>query len=181
MEPENEKYRRVLNILRNSKPELGSTYNIENEVFKRISKVKQPKINLSDLIDFLFGWVYIGWVRRSLITASILLVLVFVYQQSVILKRIDALGRQTVVNERANIPESADEIEKLLMVYRYSGRRFPSKTITISERQINELIKSINELQVKYKDLENLLKGDPELKELIEKKLIENNSTKTSL
>ena len=181
MKPESEKYNMVMDLLRKSKPVLNSTDDIAKEVIIKIRKIDHNRLSFSDAVDFLFGWVYIGWVRRSLITASILLVLVFVYQQSVILKRIDALGRQTVVNERANIPESADEIEKLLMVYRYSGRRFPSKTITISERQINELIKSINELQVKYKDLENLLKGDPELKELIEKKLIENNSTKTSL
>ena len=36
-------------------------------------------------------------------------------------------------------------------------------------------------LQIKYKDLENLIEQDPELKKLIEKKLIENNRTKTKL
>jgi hypothetical protein len=67
------------------------------------------------------------------------------------------------------------------MVYRNSGMRFPSKNITISERQMKELIESVNELQLKYKDLENLIEEDPELKKMIEKKLIENNRTNNNL
>ncbi len=43
---------------------------------------------------------------------------------------------------------------------------------------MKELIESVNELQVKYKDLENLIEGDPELKKMIEKKLIESNHIK---
>ncbi|MCX6321559.1 MAG: hypothetical protein NTX93_07130 [Bacteroidia bacterium] len=178
---ENEKYIKVLNILRKSKPVLGSTDNIEKEVIKRIARVHQSRLNLSEVIDFLFGWVYIGWVRRSLITASIVLVLVFVYQQSIILKRIDFLSRQTVVIDRENVSTHEDEIEKKLLIYKNSGRRFSSKTITISEKQMKELLESVNELQIKYKDLENLIEEDPELKKLIEKKLIENNRTKINL
>jgi len=52
---------------------------------------------------------------------------------------------------------------------------------TISEKQMKELLESVNELQIKYKDLENLIEEDPELKKLIEKKLIENNRTKINL
>ena len=46
---------------------------------------------------------------------------------------------------------------------------------------MKELLESVNELQVKYKDLEKLIKEDPELKKLIEKKLIEINRTKINL
>ena len=181
MNQESEKYKKVLNSLRNSKPKLRTVEDIEKEVIIKISGVKQSKFNLSDVIDFLFGWVYIGWVRRSLITASIALVLVFVYQQSIILKRIDFLSRQSIVNDGENISSPADEIDKMIMMYKLSGRRFPTKTITISEKQMKELLESINELQFKYKDLENLIEKDPELKKLIEKKLIENNSIKINL
>lgn len=181
MKPESEKYNKVLNILRNSKPLLNSTEDIEREVINKIARAHQNRLYLSEVIDFLFGWVYIGWVRRSLITASIILVLVFVYQQSIILKRIDFLSRQTVIIDRENVSTPADEIEKMLLIYKNSGRRFPSKTITISEKQMKELLESVNELQIKYKDLENLIEGDPELKKLIEKKLIESNRTRINL
>ena len=181
MKPESEKYNKVLNILRNSRPQLDSTEDIEREVINKIARAHQNRLSFSEVVDFLFGWVYIGWVRRSLITASVILVLVFVYQQGVILKRIDVISRQTVVTNKEIVSTPTDEIEKLLLVYKNSGRRFPSKTITISEKEMKELLESVNELQIKYKDLENLIEGDPELKKLIEKKLIENNRTKINL
>jgi hypothetical protein len=117
----------------------------------------------------------------TLITASIALVLVFVFQQGVILKRIEILSKQTIVPVRENLTTPSDEIEKLMVTYKNSGRRFPSRTVTISEKQMRELIKSVNELQIKYKDLESLIEEDPELKKLIEKKLVENNRTKINL
>ena len=181
MTQESERTNKVLNLLRNSKPSLDSTDDIEREVINRISKVDQSGLSLSDVIDFLFGWVYIGWVRRSLIASSIALVLVFAYQQTIILKRIDLLSRQTIVIDREKVPAPADEVEKMVMVYRNSGLRFPSKTITISEKQMEELLESVNELKTKYKYLENLIEADPELKKMIEKKLIENSSTKINL
>ncbi|MBE3094131.1 MAG: hypothetical protein IMZ52_03800 [Actinobacteria bacterium] len=178
---ENGKYIKVLNILRKSKPVLGSTDDIEKEVIKRIARVHQSRLNLSEVIDFLFGWVYIGWVRRSLITASIVLVLVFVYQQGVILKQINYLSRQTIVIDGETTSTPAYEIDKMIMTYKLSGRRFPSQSITISDKQMKQLLESVNELQVKYNDLKNLIEDDPELKKLIEKKLIENSRTKINL
>ena len=67
------------------------------------------------------------------------------------------------------------------MMYRLSGHRFPSQNITISEKQLNQLLESVNELQLKYNDLKNLIEDDTELKKLIEKKLIENNRAKINL
>ena len=86
---ESEKYNKILKLLRESKPVLDSTEDIEREVLQRISGKHKSVLNLSELIDSLFGWIYIGWVRRSLITASVLLVVVFVWQQGIILKQIN--------------------------------------------------------------------------------------------
>jgi hypothetical protein len=73
------------------------------------------------------------------------------------------------------------EIEKLLTNYKNSGRIFSSKTITISESQMNDLLESVKELQIKYKDLENIIESDPDLKKLIDGKLLERNRTKINL
>ncbi|HEX7493876.1 MAG TPA: hypothetical protein VF346_06640 [Bacteroidales bacterium] len=181
MKTESEKYNKVLNILRNSRPDLDSTEDIEREVINKIARAHQNSLNLSEIIDFLFRWVYIGWVRRSLITASVILVLVFVYQQGVILKRIDVISRQTIVTGKGIVSTPADDIEKLLLFYKNSGRSFPSKTITISEKEMKNLLESVKELQIKYRDLENLIESDPELKNLIEKKLVDNNRIKTNI
>jgi len=180
MKPESEKYNKVLNVLRKSKPVLSSTEDIEREVIKKISEVHQSDVVLSDIIDFLFGWVYIGWVRRSLIAASIVLVLIFIYQQGIILKQINSLSSQTIIIDGENLNTPSDMIEKRLMMYKIDGRRFSSKSITISAKQM-ELLESVNEMQVQYKDLLNLIEEDPELKKLVEKKLIENTRIKIKL
>jgi hypothetical protein len=181
MDEENEKYKKVVDILRNSRPALQSSADIESEVLRRIQKKNPLLTGVSDALEFIFGWVYIGWVRRSLIALSVLLVLIFVYQQGTILKRIDILSRQVVIKNNSNNPISAEEIEKLLTIYKNSGKKFPSKSIDISDKQINELIESLDELRVKYKDLENLIESDPELKRMIEQKLIDNERSKFNL
>jgi hypothetical protein len=181
MDPESEKYKKVVDILRNSKPLLQSTDDIEREVIKRIQKRNPIIAAVSDSIEFIFGWVYIGWVRKSLIALSVALVLVFVYQQGTILKRIDILSRQIVIKNNSDNSISADEIEKLLTIYKSSGKKFPPKSIDLSDKQINELIESIDELRIKYKDLEELIENDPELKKMIEQKVIENNRSKFNL
>ncbi len=178
---ESEKYNKVLNILKKSKPILDTTEDIEKEVFKRINRVPGSRFNLSEVIDFLFGWVYIGWVRRSFIAASVVLVLVFIYQQSVILKQINYLNRQIVITGGETTSSSVGDIEKGIMMYKLSGRRFPAKSITISDKQMRQLLESVNELQTENRDLLNMIEGDPELKTIIEKKLIENSRTKIKL
>ena len=181
MIPESENYNKILKLLRNSNPTLFSTEEIENEVIKKISKNPKPKYSLSDVTDFLFGWVYIDWVRRSLITASVLLVMIFVWQQSVILNRINVLSRQPIVIGVETSATRMNDIEKMLTIYRNSDRRYSSGTITISEKQLEEIQESVNEMKVKYKDLENLINNDPELKKYVEKKLEEYNRSKIKI
>ena len=152
MEKESEKYKQIITILRKSKPVLDTSEDIEREVMKRISSVKKSRVVLSDVIDFLFGWVYIGWVRRSLITASVLLVIVFIYQQGVILKQINILSDQMIVLDSETNSNSVSELEKGLIMYKLSVRRFQSQDITISEKDLKKLLESVNELQVKYLD-----------------------------
>ena len=181
MIPESEKYNRIVNKLRKLRPYLSSTKEIEDAVIKRISKDSNRKPILSDIIDFVFGWVYIGWVRRSLITASVLLVSIFIWQQSIIIKRINILSEKTPVIQRESSSGSIENIEKLMTIYTNLEVKFHSKTITLSEKEMREILESLNEMQIKYNDIENLINSDPELKKYVEKKLEENNRTKIKL
>jgi hypothetical protein len=178
MKPENEKYKKVIDLLRKSEPVLDNTSEIEREVIRRVASVRSFRSVASEAIDFLFRWVFIGWIRRSLVAASFALICVFIYQQAAILKKVDFLSRQTTIISTEKLNSAPDDFEKLMTEYRISGRRLSTKSITISEKQVRELLDSVNELQTKYKDLENLIEADPELKKLIEKKLLENNRKK---
>lgn len=181
MEKKTEKYNQLLYILRKSEPVLDSTEDIEREVMKRISVVRKSGIVFADVIDFLFRWVYIGWVRRSLITASVLLVIIFVYQQGAILRQINFLSSKMIVTGGESRPDPLGELEKGLMMYKLSGRKLNSQNITISEKDLEEFLDSVNELQYKYKELLNIIEEDPDLKKYLEERLSENDRVKINL
>jgi predicted site-specific integrase-resolvase len=119
-------------------------------------------------------------VRRALIAASVSIIVIFVWQQYTILKQINYLSRQTIIIERVSTPDQAELLEKRILS-KLSGQGFSSRTLKISDKQINQFIDSAVEMQGRYKDLMNLINQDPELKKYIEKKLMENERAKTKL
>ncbi len=170
-----EKYDRIINALRRSEPVLDSSRDIENEVLKRIENRDRPARDISLFIDFLFGWIYIGWVRKSLITVSFILVGMFVWEQNNTLKRFNEL----VLNGRISAYDPTTALERKLKIYRLSGTKFNlQKSVTISEKYLNQLVDSINDLQVKYKDIMDIIDDDPEIRKIIEQKM---NRTKIKL
>jgi hypothetical protein len=174
------KYNNVLNILRKSKPVLNNLNDIEEKVFDRIKRKTSRREHPQGILDFLFGWVYIGWVRSGLVAASVILIIVFLYQQAVIIKRINILNRQSVFIENQINAGSTDNSEAFYL-YRLAGRKMNSGSITISERQMKRLMKSYSELEEKYKDLIKLIEDDPELMKYVEGKLNESNKVKFKL
>jgi hypothetical protein len=174
------KYNRVLHVLRKSKPVLSSPEDIEAKVMRRIIQKQDKKESPPGFLDFLFGWVYIGWVRSGLVTVSILLVAVFLYQQAVIIKRINNLDSQAIFIENQMVTGSSD-IPHENSFYRLAGEKLPARRLTISEKQVNRLIRSYNELEEKYKDLVRLIEEDPELKKYVEEKLNVNSRKKFNL
>jgi len=180
MKTEETPYEKILDILKRSKTVLRSTDDIEENVINMILQKQKKEDTSFSILDFLFGWVYVGWVRRGLVTASLLLIIAFAYQQTVILKRVNNLNRQNVFIESQMITGISDNAgEKLL--YRLAGGRLTAGNITISEKQIEQVMGSYNQLQEKYRDLIKLIEEDPELKDYIEKKLNENDKKKFNL
>jgi hypothetical protein len=181
MEREEEKYDDLLKFLRKSKPKLDTTKDIEDKVIYRIQQMKNKDDKQINLFDYLFGWVYIGWVRKSLIAASAFIVVFFVYQQSMILKRIDALSNQPVFYDRGNAQEFPANLEGKLLFYKLTGRKIKPERNAVTEKQIEEFLESVTDLQAKYKDLIKLIEEDPQLKKEIEKKMTENHRKKFKL
>jgi hypothetical protein len=181
MNMEENKYDRVLNILRKSKPDFSAPGIIEERVLDKIRQSGKKEHENINLFDFLFGWVYIGWVRRALIIVSVFFVGLFIYQQSLILRRINILENQTVVKGSQFVSRTSSGIEEELMINRFSIRRLNTIPVTITKRQLDKLVNSYNELEQKYKDLIQLIDDDPELKLMLEKKLTERNIKKLNL
>jgi len=181
MEQVNQKYDKIMGILKRTKPVLGSTNEIEEKVLHRILEKQETDGDLPDLINFLFGWTYIKWVRRSLVTASVFIVIVFAFQQSMIMKQLNILSRQIDSYERDASGVTSKYMNRKMLMLRYSGRRFPVINKINSDKQVEELLRSIDQLKKDYKDLHNMIEEDPELKKLIEKKLSEITDNKIKL
>jgi hypothetical protein len=171
MTTEGEKYKKVLAILRRSKPELKGIDLIEDNVIGRIRKGEAKGNPIMEVIENMFAWIYIGWVRRSLVTASVLLVLFFVYQQTMILKGVNDINKREIVTGPGAFSGSYDDLGKQIRILKLTGRGMPTGGIKITEKQAEQLLDSFYELQDKYIDLIRIIEEDPVLKEYIEERL----------
>jgi hypothetical protein len=171
MTAENDGYKKMVEILRKSKPYMVQPEELEKEVISRIKHENQNTGRVSDFIESLFGWVYIGWVRRSLVGAAVILVALFVYQQAFIFRQVKNISKLVVITGSETAKLSTSDLEKRLTLYKMSTRFSTGEDIKISGRQMEKFLDSYNELQVKYKDLLRIIEEDPELKSYIENKL----------
>jgi len=181
MKANEEKYRKVMEVLKKSEPVTGSQEEIEREVVNRISYLPKGDKESFSIFSFLFGWTEIGWVRRSLVTASLFLVVIFVYQQSVIVKQLNWLSTQIVVSSEKPVRTTISDFSGKLRFLRISGSRVPQKGSQISEKQLDMLIEALGKLQTDYDNLLKIMEENPELKEMIEQKLSEKNYIKVKL
>ena len=181
MKANEEKYRKVMEVLKKSEPVTGSQEEIEREVINRINYLPKEDNESFSIFSFLFGWTEIGWVRRSLVTASLFLVVIFVYQQSVIVKQLNWLSSQIVVNSERPVRTNISDYSGKLRFLRISGSRIPEQGSPISEKQVDMLMDALDKLQADYDNLSKIIEENPELKEIIEKKLNEKNNIKVKL
>ena len=175
------KYERVLNILRKSKPELTGLNNIEETILHEIRQSGKKRQEEFNIFDYLFGWVYIGWARNALITVSVFLIALFIYQQSLILKRISLLENQTVVTGSQFVSNPSVDLEYKLLQNKLLLRKLNNGKVTITKRQMEKFMDSYDNLEHKYEDLIQIIDDDPELKQMLEKKLSERSKKKFNL
>jgi hypothetical protein len=179
MKNESDKYKRITDILKKSRPVMTGSEAIEENVMERI-RVNRKDNEKYNILDRLFGWVYIGWVRNGLVAASVMIIAFFTVQQSIILKRINILDRQEVSTGPTFIKGVPDDFESAFMLDTRSGR-ISLKGGKLSDRQLKQLEKSINDLQTSYSILIKLIEDNPELKHYLESKLSEKDKKKINL
>lgn len=171
MDSSDESYKRVVDLLRKSKPVLDSSSGIEREVVERIKIQKAQKSDFSRISDFIFGWVDIVWVRRTLITASCFMLVIFIWQQGIMMRKISEISRINEVPVKAVYPMQTNDYEQILTDYGNNYGKFPVTTGTIPVSDVKELLESLKEMESKYREIGKLIESDPELKKLIEEKL----------
>jgi hypothetical protein len=173
METEGKKYNEVLNILKKSKPYFRDAEEVAEKVMKQLQE-DEARVSLPELlIEFLFGWVYIGWIRRSLVAAALVIVIFFGYQQALILRRINDLSGQRIQNGTLLMTGMKDDFATRIRFYKISGGKFQDEKTMVSKDEIDEMIKSLNNLQSKYKEVISLIENDPDLKKYVEDRMNE--------
>jgi hypothetical protein len=182
MEYENTGYKKILELLRKSRPSMAHPEDVENEIIKRIRGKQAKSGNTFDLLEILFGWAYISWFRRSLVAVSFLLVSVFIYQQIIILKQVKRIGNQpVVVVKNESMPEYTGALGSKLTIFKFSSKLTSAGEITVSDSQLEQLLESYDKLQSKYSNLLRIIEKDPELKEYIYKKLKDEENNKPEI
>jgi hypothetical protein len=181
MKAASNKYKKIVEILRRSSPDLIFPETIENEIMNRIKGENLNAGRMSVIIESLFGWIYIGWVRRGLTAAAVILVAVFIFQQASILNQVRNISEQvvTIGNGAASVP--TQNFMKKLTLYKITNSLASDRETRVSEKQLEELINSYDDLLVKYRNLERIIEEDPEIKELIEKRLNDGKNYKPDI
>ena len=181
MKQGSEKYLKTVDLLRKSKPVPDSIEEIEREIIRQISSSAMKETRSFSFVDLLFGWTNIVWIRRSLIAVSVMLVTLFVYQQSMIVRQLNWLTSQVISDQSIQVTYSRSGMVDRFKLLKISGSRINFQNRTFSEAEINEIIQSYDELQNDYDNLRRVIEDDPELKKLLEKKLAEMNIKKVKL
>lgn len=170
-------YEKITTVLRNAKPELPHPEIFTDRVMETIKsrKTRRPFI----ILDYLFGWVYIAWVRNGLVTAALMFVVFFAVEQSIILKRVNDLEKQAVYSGKVFDRDPLQETK--LVLYRNYSDKISGAGNIISEKDMKVIYESLNEIQTRYRALLKVIENNPELKKYIEKKLSETEKKKFKL
>jgi len=173
MKKEDLKYEQLIDILKKSKPEFKDEEVINDRILRQIQLNKQKPEFKDMLIEFFFGWVYVGWVRKSMVTAALLVISIFIYQQSLILKRLEQLPKQEMPATEFNMSSLKSEVETRILQYQLSNKDISEKQRLLTEKEIDNFIKSLKKIKHKNKELLELVENDPLLKEYLEMKMKE--------
>ncbi len=173
MKKEDLKYEQLIDILKKSKPEFKDEEVINDRILRQIQLNKQKPEFKDMLIEFFFGWVYVGWVRKSMVTAALLVISIFIYQQSLILKRFEQLPKQEMPATEFNMSSLKSEVETRILQYQLSNKDISEKQRLLTEKEIDNFIKSLKKIKHKNKELLELVENDPLLKEYLEMKMKE--------
>jgi hypothetical protein len=162
---------KIISILRKSRPDPGDVGRISEKVVSRIQK-ERTSVSVKEIVyEFIFGWVYKGWIRRSMVTAALVLVVFFVYQQALILKRINSLSGQYFTGAGSVKTGITDDFSDKLRIFKLYGKKAAESKINFSQKDIDIFIESVNDIQTKYKDLLDIINSDPQLKKYFEERI----------
>jgi len=168
----NDKYSKVIKVLKGSKPALDNKEELIDGVMQRIRGEAQKTTVHEKLSNYLFGWADIGWVRGSMALAATVLIGIFIIQQIVITARINSLERQLVKTVNTiQIQEPDLGIMQKVLLNIVAKDQMAEDSITVSRSDLEELLNSYLELQEDYENMKQDAGLEPYIRKVIRRNI----------
>lgn len=181
MSERSSKYDKTIKLIRESKPVLLHPGLIENSVIERIRSKERSGSGIAAIIELVYGWIYIGWIRRSFVGAALFVFLVFVYQQADLIRSVRSIEREVVSIQDGQKTANIRDLERRLTVLRVSSGISKGRKIEVDESQLQELIDSYKSIELKYENLRRIILEDSNLREYVENKLREEEKNRSKI
>ncbi len=155
------KYTKLIAALKGSKPVLHGK---EEFVDKILEQTLREKEHINKIYDFIFGWIEIIWLRRTLLTASLIILTLFIFQQFIIFERIGSLeSRMTGMNTEMLIDYQKEMARVNSAILEISDIQKGNDSIKVSARDLNEMIKAYRKLQEEFFSERRIIRESDEL------------------
>ncbi len=148
-----DKLDKIYSRLDSYKPEPEDRSDMIRNVMDKTSEPNKEQ-SIGKIMNILFGWTEILWVRRGLITISMGLIFVFVFQQFSIVSRIGQLESRMVESSTEKILRQQGEhvlLNSVIMKEMQEGQLQDS--VMVSDKDLRDLVNSYSDLQRRYQDL----------------------------
>lgn len=161
-----ERYKRVTGRLREYSFPDEAKQRVSSRINNHIDEVTDA-ITAADrghgVINFLFGWIDMLWLRRGLAIASGGILLVFTVQQTILIKRVGLIEERMTGATTSNILEYQKGIQSVVYEEMEISGLKETDSVKVSLRDLGELISSYRELQSRYGRLKSMSEGDVEV------------------
>ena len=149
-----ENYKKAIKRIVDHKIDSDSLDRVKSSIISRIETSSEP-VDTVLILDFLFGWADIVWLRRSMVIVSLALVMIFVVQQFTVLNRLGSLEQRMMgVSTESVIEFQKENMHLNSVLYIENSNINPNDSVKVSNRDLVSLLKSYRDLQKKLREIE---------------------------
>ncbi|MCB9013480.1 MAG: hypothetical protein H6539_05515 [Bacteroidales bacterium] len=148
MENTEDKYRRLIDRLRENKPELEGADDLTDSIMRKIRRESEKGMNPGDILNWLFAWAGIPWLRNSLTAAMFATIFFFIFQFSSLNRKIDKLESRLIQREY-NYYQSPYSSAETMGKYIFPSSSSINDSINVSRKDLMNLLNEYEKLELK--------------------------------
>jgi hypothetical protein len=167
-------YSKLVTRFKSVVPPLENKEQIIDYVMNHIESKNREPGRFIRLLDLLFGWVHVIWLRRAMAVTAICLIILFTGQQFLLMQRLTKLENQIIKSvESESVIEDGPGMKQQVLMNLMFERPASGDSITLSREEFEALLKAyILDLPDALSDPPYPLE-DPSLKRFFRKNLRE--------